>query len=139
MLASARWGDWRLPPEFWLRVVPVMDCWLWAHATNDQGYGQVRWNGRTQYVHRIAYEHLVGPITKPHLDHLCRVTACCFPGHLEPVSVSENILRGHAGRCKRGHSLDDPRHGYVRTNGKRYCKTCNRMSPSERAALENKE
>jgi hypothetical protein len=136
MSVNVNWGDPRLPPKFWLRVVPKRECWLWTGATNDQGYGQVRWAGRTQYTHRVTYNTLVGAIILPHLDHLCKVVACCRPLHLEPVSVSENIRRGYGNLCKRGHDLNDPRHGYVRKTGGRYCKTCNVMVTKARLKAE---
>ncbi|MGH9151353.1 MAG: HNH endonuclease [Acidimicrobiales bacterium] len=32
------------------------------------------------------------------LDHLCRDRRCVNPAHLEPVTVAENLRRGHRAR-----------------------------------------
>lgn len=59
------------------------------------GYGQLRVDGKPQYVHRLVYEALRGEIPKGlHLDHLCRTPACVNPWHLEPVTQQENVRRG---------------------------------------------
>lgn len=63
------------------------------------------------------------------LDHLCGITRCINPEHLEPVTNRENILRGKGiatkniqkTHCKHGHLLKD--NVYIfRTS--RICKTC---------------
>jgi hypothetical protein len=36
----------------------------------------------------------VGPVPEGlELDHLCRVTTCVRPSHLEPVTTGENVRR----------------------------------------------
>lgn len=41
------------------------------------------------------YEQEVGPIpTGHHIDHLCRMTRCIRPSHLEAVTPTENARRG---------------------------------------------
>lgn len=83
----------------------------------------------------------------PELDHLCRVTSCCAPKHLEPVTHGENIRRGdllrrktEADACSNGHRWT-PESTYVRPdNGCRQCRECHRASgrkaydPAKRAA-----
>lgn len=81
-------------------------CWIWTGRTDTHNqYGHVftgsltdgTWRNAT--VHRVAYEHMVGPIEAGlDLDHLCRVTRCWCPDHLEPVTRSENMLRSWAAR-----------------------------------------
>lgn len=83
-------------------------CWIWTGPIQHvAGYAQiyvpvsVRRPGatKTQFVHRVVYELEHGEITAGlQLDHLCRVRACCNPAHLEPVTIAENIRRGHAAR-----------------------------------------
>lgn len=69
-------------------------CWLWTGCINDKGYGSVRLGRRSIGAHRLGYQLLVGPIPSGlDLDHLCRVTRCVRPGHLEPVTRSENSHR----------------------------------------------
>ena len=84
-------------------------CWIWQGFIDDRGYGQA---GRNTGAHRALYEEHVGPIPDGlEIDHLCRVTACVNPGHLEPVTRQENMRRTRRrfldGECAKGHSLAD--------------------------------
>jgi hypothetical protein len=82
-------------------------CWLWTGGLDQYGYGKVRIYGRTRGVHRVAYELWVGPVPDGmQLDHRCRVRHCINPEHLEPVTVGENIRRGHTARGVAGGRLD---------------------------------
>lgn len=113
-------------------------CWLWTAATDGDGrYGSVQHNGRVQRAHRVAYEMLVGPVPNDlELDHLCRVTLCVKPAHLEVVTHAENVRRGRAGKrwseriaCKRGHAYDDENTQWATTTrGQVYraCRACGR-------------
>jgi hypothetical protein len=90
-------------------------CWEWPGGTVMNGYGalNVRLGGKDDpkvmlLVHRVAYEHYVGPIPEGlEIDHLCRNNNCCRPDHLEPVTHAENMLRGNWKGddvpCPRGH------------------------------------
>ena len=109
-------------------------CWEWPGARWSCGYGMVYDDGRLAPVHRVTYEHLVGPVPEGlTLDHLCRNRPCCNPLHLEPVTMAENNRRGDgwAGRnarkthCPRGHAYDEEN---TRTtpSGWRDCRACNR-------------
>lgn len=74
-------------------------CWIWQGEITSSGYGRMKIEGRRVPVHRWLYERHVRPIPeKRDLDHLCRVTACVNPTHLEPVTHAENIRRGKSGR-----------------------------------------
>lgn len=104
-------------------------CWLWTDATRE-GYGVLGRGARVEginYAHRETYAYFIGPIPDGlHIDHLCRVRACCNPYHLEPVSQAENNLRAaRANRrtaCRRGHTYT-PESSY--SNAKqRVCRTC---------------
>lgn len=73
-------------------------CWPWL-AARANGYGKFYVDGRMVRAHRFAYELLVGPIPEGLvLDHLCAVTFCVNPAHLEPVTQRENARRGDAGK-----------------------------------------
>lgn len=95
---------------FWSKVVlgPVPDyapdlgnCWLWTGAKTVAGYGHFMRKGRVKYVHRHAYEHMRAPIpNRLTIDHLCRVTLCVNPYHLEPVPLAENSRREMEARLK---------------------------------------
>ena len=118
--------------RFWSKV-DVGDCWQWTAVTNQEGYGRFRLNGRLESAHRVAWQHLVGPIPDGHhMDHLCRNHGCVNPDHLEPVTHSENIRRGSVAsrnrnktHCKRGHPYDDENTRWYR--GGRNCQACAAM------------
>ena len=117
------------------RIAPKIDvdgdCWLWTGFIDRSGYGRSTFGERTLYIHRAAYELLVGPIPVGlTLDHLCRKRSCCNPDHLEPVTNAENMRRGtgpaainaRKTHCKRGHEFT-PENTY-RDGGRRVCRTC---------------
>lgn len=101
---------------------PNCGCWLWTGELNSAGYGRIS-RGNNRYglrerllAHRVSYEMHKGPVPMGmDLDHLCRVRMCVNPSHLEPVTRSENNLRGdlmrrkgkrRTGFCAQGHVLD---------------------------------
>jgi hypothetical protein len=98
------------------------------------GYGSVSIGNRTYLVHRVVYEHLVGPLpdrSGDWLDHVCRVRRCANVEHLELVSATQNQLRRAdvmAGRCARGHDLTDEANVYRPPAHpcQRQCRTCRR-------------
>lgn len=125
------------------RRITTEGCWEWTGSVSrdcrrwgGEPYGRIHVGGSTRYVHRVAYELLVGPIpTGLTIDHLCRNTLCFNPEHLEPVTGRVNILRGEGvaaerarqSQCVKGHPLSGEnlyeytdRKGYTR----RYCRAC---------------
>ena len=100
----------RLPAieRFLLSFIPVTEsgCWLWIGACERDGYAKIVVNKKRRSAHRYAYELFIGPI--PHglqLDHLCRVRCCVNPAHLEPVTGSENVMRGNGPETARHRLL----------------------------------
>lgn len=89
-----------LPARLEELLTPVLWCGCWLFNGRWQsrnGYGRLSWEGKQTVIHRVVWEILRGPIPDGlALDHLCRVTACANPDHLEPVTVSVNTLRGDA-------------------------------------------
>lgn len=115
-------------------MINADDCWLWAGLLNGYGYGiyQVKIEGkwRIRMAHRMMYENFKGEIPEKYvIDHLCRVTQCVNPVHLEAVTDRVNIMRGigPASRnkkkthCPKGHPYSD---GYVTKQGYKKCKQC---------------
>jgi hypothetical protein len=93
-------------------------------------------------VHRYAYERMVGPIPIGLvIDHLCGVTSCVNPAHLEPVTQQENVLRSGSlsaqrarmTHCLRGHPFDE-RNTRITRRGERCCRACDRQLARERRA-----
>lgn len=119
-------------------------CWIWQRYTNHGGYGRGAVPGfGIVRIHRASYELHIGSIPEGlHLDHLCRVPACCNPDHLEPVTPQENWRRAKPNRpplapdapirrwmftrkthCAKGHEFT-PESSYVDPKGKRGCLIC---------------
>ncbi len=67
-------------------------CHIFLGSKDRLGYG--RFN--SILAHRFSYERAKGPIPDGlTLDHLCRVSSCINPDHLDPVTHRENMLRGN--------------------------------------------
>lgn len=94
--------------------------------------------------HRIVCEATYGPLGDLVPDHLCRVTLCVNPAHLEPVTIAENLRRSKAAsiawekkkartHCKNGHPYAGGNLG-ERWGGKgRKCIECTRRISRESA------
>lgn len=125
--------------ELWRLIDKSSGCWIFTGSIRRDGYGTIRYDGRSRPVHRVVYELLVAPIPDGlQLDHLCHTNdescdggvecphrACVNPDHLEPVTHRENIRRGVKSRrttCPQGHRYDVTieRRGGV----ERRCSTC---------------
>lgn len=109
-------------------------CWIFTGAKRN-GYGAVGPGGRrgpTAYAHRVTYEFLIAEIPEGlHIDHLCRVPACCNPWHLEPVTPAENTRRartsnGPLTHCTRGHPFTPD--NILQRSRQRLCRTCREAS-----------
>jgi len=133
-----------LPENFWDKVSmePNSGCWLWTGATTGRSrggtnleYGQfTRPNAnklggaKMQLAHRHAYEKLIGPIPEGlQVDHLCKVTTCVNPNHLEPVTGLENRRRRMPTHCRQGHEFTQE-NTYIYASGARSCRACNRIN-----------
>ena len=128
--------------RFWSKVDKSGDCWLWLGARNHNGYGRHMFRGHRIMAHRVAYMLSVGEIPAGlQLDHLCRTRRCVNPSHLEPVTQTENIMRGvsptaiNAKResCTHGHEFTAD-NTYVTPDGRRQCRTCIRRRLAESEA-----
>ena len=136
-------GDGMSDTRFWSKVNRTETCWLWAGASNPQGYGHLRVGKKHVRAHRYAYELLVGPIPEGlQLDHLCCVTSCVNPAHLEPVTAQENMRRRQerSEACRRGHRWDEPGVAWIKpSSGRRACRKCMTLSQRKRRARRRLE
>jgi len=133
--------DAKTRARFIVKTLPtgVGGCWLWTACKNQKGYGRFGIGNKTYLAHRVSYEMHVGPIPAGlQIDHLCRNRMCVNPDHLEVVTTQENTRRGNAGKhhahkthCPQGHEYAGD-NLYIKPNGGRDCKTCNRERKRER-------
>lgn len=90
----------RLPRRIVDRIeLPASICGCWkVNGWNDgKGYAKMKVNGRARYVHRVAFELIVGPFPLGLvLHHLCYERACCNPLHLVPETNEFNLKDGAA-------------------------------------------
>ena len=88
----------RITRRFWSYVDKTPTCWIWTGWHNGRYPGFSTGNTKLG-AHRFSYELHKGPIPEGAvIDHLCKVTMCVNPDHLEAVTNQENILRGDSPR-----------------------------------------
>ena len=72
-------------------------CLLWTGATiGKAGYGEIIFEGKKTYAHRVAFFLALGRWPEPKAAHLCRVRGCCEISHLidgGPVSGAKLSAR----------------------------------------------
>jgi len=99
------------------------ECWIWTGVCTKDGYGRITIDGKQKSAHRVVYELTVGPIPEGlELDHLCMVTGCVSPFHLEPVTRSVNMSRARKARAwpKGFEKKELPRYVYRTSYGNRF-------------------
>jgi hypothetical protein len=130
----------RLPyKDLWARIMPEPNsgCWIWIGGRGRSGHGQT-WDSvkrRQDGAHRVLYKMFKGEIPEGlELDHLCRLSSCVNPDHLEPVTHRQNLMRGFSPSalkarqtvCRLGHPLA------VRKSGQRVCRICQSVRDARR-------
>lgn len=98
------------PESFWARVDKTGECWEWTGATNNSGYGCVRFEGKNYTAHRVA-AYLVGFVDSParprdqkgtgFILHQCDNPKCCRPSHWKLGTYAENQQEAYARGLKR--------------------------------------
>lgn len=121
-----------------VEMVTESGCWLWtASVKPPKGYGQIGVRaGVVRCAHAVSYELFVGPIPLGlEIDHLCRVTCCVNPKHLEAVTHLENMHRSTAAEavrarhravtnCPRGHPYSQSNTYLSKRNSGIVCRSC---------------
>lgn len=96
--------------RFWSRIKKAGpdDCWEWQRHLHRDGHGQVWWNGKMQYAHRIAYELTKGETPKnTSVLHSCDNPPCCNPAHLFAGTQFDNMQDKEA----KGRGAKGEKHG----------------------------
>lgn len=131
-------GSFRSLARFFAKVAPAgaQGCMLWTGYIDPDGYGRFSPRRREPLrAHVIAYELEHGPTSGGLvIDHLCRVRHCVNPGHLEAVTIGENVLRGvgpiarnaRVTHCPAGHRYEGD-NVYLYKGKYRRCRACNRL------------
>ena len=109
------------PPfdRFIEKVEKTETCWLWLASKNAKGYGWFNGTG----AHRWSYEYYKQPIPAGwQIDHLCKITSCVNPDHLEAVTLEENLRRQHGDRYMNSICI----YGHIKSwvNGRMRCYDC---------------
>lgn len=112
--------------------------WIWRGSVNADGYGHVKFEGRTWRAHRLVRLLVVGDDGGDlDLDHSCQVRLCVrpHPDHVVPRTHAENMEGvdchdvGATNRakvaCPLGHAYDET-NTYVSASGDRHCRPCRR-------------
>ena len=88
--------------RFFAKVRITDGCWEWEGAKTNNGHASFWFDGHSVMAHRFAYELMVGPVPDGLvMDHACRNRACVRPDHVEPVTQSENVIRGAGNGLRR--------------------------------------
>jgi hypothetical protein len=125
--------------DAFVHAEPMSGCFLWAGATNRDGYGAFGIGKRTVRAHRLAFEHERGPIPAGlKVLHRCDTPQCVNPEHLFVGTDLDNqrdmIAKGRgrqggerwrsATHCPRGHAYDEAN---TRRHARgRKCRACDR-------------
>ena len=144
-------GEAKNLPHFYMTILERLEskttkiengCWLWdgtrsSHSkTSSGGYGQIHYEGRTEYVHRVAAHLFLGlnlssQIQQANHQTFCPNKNCWNPEHLyigthgsnmRDRGTNQNTNKTH---CKNGHEFSKKNTRYD-TRGNRICKICNR-------------
>jgi hypothetical protein len=112
-----------------VRVEPGENgCRLWLGVPHHNGYGNMRFDGRWDHVHRWAYQAFIGPIEEgKYVLHSCDVKICIRPEHLFLGTAQDNMTdKVSKGRQARGESHGGVKHPdrLVRYVQERYVPGC---------------
>ena len=68
------------------------NCWLWTGRCDFRGYGQIKYKGKVQRVHRLSYEVFIKiPIYQVLHKQNCPNKNCFNPDHLYDGTPFDNV------------------------------------------------
>jgi len=80
-----------LESRFWPKVAKSDGCWLWTASGTDDGYGQLKFQGKRYYAHHLSVRLSGREIpTGMIVCHKCDVPKCVRPDHLYVATMAEN-------------------------------------------------
>jgi hypothetical protein len=77
--------------RFWPKVHKTDGCWLWMASGTDDGYGQLKFQGKRMYAHHISV--ILSGRKIPNgfvVCHACDNPRCVRPDHLVIGTMSDN-------------------------------------------------
>ncbi len=83
-------------------------CWeCISHAKVHGGYTRLRWDGKSNLMHRFFYAHYKGPIPDGKcVCHKCDNRGCVNPDHLFLATNQQNTMDRHLkGRSSKGEQI----------------------------------
>lgn len=81
-------------PDTFTYTVDSDGCWIWGGYVAANGYARIydRKAKRIVWAHRYSYERHVEAIRPGYeIDHMCQVTACVNPAHLQQLTHREHV------------------------------------------------
>lgn len=123
-----------MPSFEYYEVDEETGCHNWTHALNWCGYAHNFYGPVARQVWEKKHGELPRELV---IDHLCRNPRCINLEHLEPVTHTENVRRGNAGKanaaithCPRNHPYDEENTRVY--GGRRHCRACERLRSQRR-------
>ena len=118
-----------------LRTKKINGCYVVvSHKGDEDGYAQIKRNGKHWYVHRLVWTNHYGKIPEGNIiRHLCNNKLCINPAHLAMGTHSDNVQD----RVDAGNSARGEHHGRAKLTEGEVCKIfADLFTPKMRLARE---